>query len=85
MKVNAKSLQNHAILEMTSSYVFRLSLRKHAYSNILNISSSKTERFWIKNSDILHSSAQNIDCEYALNRLAVAVLTRTHNLCFEQK
>ena len=43
-------------------------------------------------------SAQNIDCGYSLepscqggslgtryNRLAKAVLTSTHNLCFEQK
>ena len=32
-------------------------------------------------------SAQNIDCGYSLEppRLAEAVLTSTHNLCFEQK
>ena len=30
-------------------------------------------------------SAQNIDCGYSLNRLGNAVLTSTHNLCFEQK
>ena len=30
---------------------------------------------------------KNIDCEYSLEppRLAEAVLTSTHNLCFEQK
>ena len=30
-------------------------------------------------------SAQNIDCGYSLERLSEAVLTSTHNLCFEQK
>ena len=30
-------------------------------------------------------SAQNIDCEYSLNRLDEAVLTSTNNLCLEQK
>ena len=40
-------------------------LRKHAYSNILNISPPKTENFQIKNSDIFHISAQNIDCGYS--------------------
>ena len=38
-------------------------LRKHAYSNILKISQAKTESFQIKNSDIFHISAKNIDCE----------------------
>ena len=42
------------------------SLRKHAYSNILKISSPKHENFQIKNSDIFHISAQNIDCGYLL-------------------
>ena len=41
-------------------------LRKHTYSNILKISPPKTERFQIKNSDIFHISAQNIDCGYSL-------------------
>ena len=41
-------------------------LRKHAYSNILKISPPKTENFQIKNSDIFHISAQNIDCGYSL-------------------
>ena len=43
-----------------------MSLRKQAYSNILKISPPKTENFQIKNSDIFHISAQNIDCGYAL-------------------
>ena len=38
------------------------SLRKHAYSNMEKISPPKTENFQIKNSDIFHISAQNIDC-----------------------
>ena len=37
------------------------SLRKHAYSNILKIH-TKNENFQIKNSDMFHISAQNIDC-----------------------
>ena len=41
-------------------------LRKHAYSNILKISSPNTENFPIKTSDIFHISAQNIDCGYSL-------------------
>ena len=60
----------------------------------------KNENFQIKNSYIFHISAQNIDCGYSLelprrggsnehpqfieNRLDEAVLTSTHNLCFEQ-
>ena len=38
-----------------------MSLRKLSYSNILKISPPKTENFQIKNSDIFHISAQNID------------------------
>ena len=40
--------------------------RKHAYSNILKILPPKNENFQIKNSDIFHISAQNIDCGYSL-------------------
>ena len=43
-------------------------LRKHAYSNILKILSPKIENFQIKNSDIFHISAQNIDCGYSLEQ-----------------
>ena len=43
-----------------------LSLRKHAYSNILKILPQKNESFQIKKSDIFHVSAQNIDCGYSL-------------------
>ena len=41
-------------------------LRKHACSNILKILPPKYENFQIKNSDIFHISAQNIDCGYSL-------------------
>ena len=41
-------------------------LRKHAYSNILQILPPKNKNFQIKNSDIFHISAQNIDCGYSL-------------------
>ena len=41
-------------------------LRKHAYSNILKILPPKNEIFQMKNSDIFHISAQNIDCGYSL-------------------
>ena len=44
----------------------QLALRKHAYLNILKVSPPKTESFQIKNSDIFHISAQNIDCRYSL-------------------
>ena len=45
----------------------------------------KNENFQIKNSDIFHVSAQNIECEYPFVKcLDEAVLTSTHNLCFEQ-
>ena len=39
---------------------------ENAYSNILKNSPPKTENFQIKNSDISHVSAQNIDCGYSL-------------------
>ena len=43
-------------------------LRKQAYSNIQKILPQKKKKksFRIKNSDILHISAQNIDCGYSL-------------------
>ena len=43
-----------------------ITLRKHAYSNILKILPPKSENFQIKKSDIFHVSAQNIDCGYSL-------------------
>ena len=41
-------------------------LRKHAYSKLLIISPPKKENFQIKNYDIFHISAQNINCGYLL-------------------
>ena len=41
-------------------------LQKHAYSNILKVLKPKKENFKIKNSNIFHISAQNIDCGYLL-------------------
>ena len=41
-------------------------LRKQAHSNILKILPSKNENFQIKKSEILHISAQNIDCGNSL-------------------
>ena len=43
------------------------SIQKHAYSNILKKKiPPKNENFQTKNSDIFHSSAQNMDCVYLL-------------------
>ena len=42
-----------------------LTLRKHAYSNLLKILQPKQENFPIKKSDIFHISSQNIDCGYS--------------------
>ena len=42
-------------------------LRKHTYPNTLKIlPPKKNENFQIKDSDIFHISAQNIDCGYSL-------------------
>ena len=49
------------------------SLRKHDYSNILKILPPKNETFQIKNSDIFHISAQNIDCGYSLEPLRLCL------------
>ena len=43
-----------------------ISLRKHAYSNILRSLPPKNENFQMKKSDIFHINAQNIDCGYSL-------------------
>ena len=41
-------------------------LRKQAYSNILKILQPQKKKIQIKNSDIFHISALNIDCGYSL-------------------
>ena len=65
-------LRKHAYSNiLTSACAFTQSdqwfpLRKHAYSNILKIFPPKNENFQMKNSDLFHDSAENIDCEYSL-------------------
>ena len=44
----------------------KVTLRKHAYSNILRILPRKNENLQMKNSDIFLISAQNIDFGYSL-------------------
>ena len=56
----------------------KLSLRKHAYSNILKILLPKNENFQLKISDIFDIFAQNIDCGYSLEPPQLC-------LCFKQK
>ena len=51
---------------IVSSCGQRDTLRKHSYSNILNILLQRKENFQIKHSDIFHISAQKIDCMYSL-------------------
>ena len=43
-----------------------MTLWKQVYSNVLKVLQLKKERFQIKKSDIVHISAQNIDCGYLL-------------------
>ena len=63
----------------TQSFKIALSLQKHPIQIYWKIHhKKKTENFQIKNSNIFHISAQNIDCRHSLE----AVLTSTHNLCF---
>ena len=44
--------------------LYKLTLRKHAYSNILKVLQPKKENFQIKNSDFFH--IPDIECEYSL-------------------
>ena len=53
-------------VEKLHYFDFMFIIRKHAYSNIQKISPPKTKTIQTKNSDIFHSSAQNIDCGYSL-------------------
>ena len=55
-----------ALDQMPSYAPSDLSLRKHAYSNILKILQPKKENFQIKILVFFHISAQNIDCGYSL-------------------
>ena len=53
-----------------------VSLRKHAYSNQLENVQPKKANFQIKNSDIVHISAQNIDCGYSLEPLELSKIRK---------
>ena len=68
MSLNLKDCLPTLLCEMLRhiQHMHQGPLRKQAYSNILKISPPKNEKFQIKNSDILHISAQNIDCGYWL-------------------
>ena len=57
---------NKGIMNINAVRKMCLTLRKHAYSNISKILQPKNEIFQIRNSDIFHISAQNIDCGYSL-------------------
>ena len=73
------SLPHLSFVWFVEKAVPRDSLWKHLYSNILKNLPPKIEKIQIRNSDIYHISAQNIECGYSLEPPS------THNLCFEQK
>ena len=58
-----------ALIALVGQLSLSVALRKHAYSNILKFLQPKKETFQIKNSDIFHIRAQNIDCGYSLKLL----------------
>ena len=64
--MGSKSYRCVFVMEVKQKRQQSSSLRKQAYSNILKISQPKTKSFQIKNSDIFHISAQNINCGYSL-------------------
>ena len=66
----------------TTGGVSAMPLRKHAYSNLLKILQLKKENFQIKNSDIFHISARNIDCGYSLEPPRRGGSNEYHNICF---
>ena len=47
-------------------HYFILISKTRLFTNILKILSPKNENFQMKNSDMFHISAQNIDCGYSL-------------------
>ena len=63
-------MKNISVLSENFQYLhgfyYLNTLRKHAYSNTLKILPPQNENFKIKNSDIFHISAQNIDCGYSI-------------------
>ena len=62
-----------------------ITLKRHAYSKILNILQPKKENFQIINSDIFHIVAQNIDCGYSLEPPRRGGSNEYHNLCLLAK
>ena len=61
----------------------RTILQNHLFKYIENFTPSpKTENLQIKNSDIFHISAQNIDCVYSLEPPRRGGSNEYHNLCF---
>ena len=56
--------------------------KTHLFKYIGNFSTKKTENFQIKNSDIFHICAQNIDCRYSLEPPRRGGSNEYYNLCF---
>ena len=54
------------VMEYMLFNIFKIVIRKYAYSNILKILPPKNENYLIKNSDIFHISDENIDCGCSL-------------------
>ena len=82
MKGWQMALYNQVLYSQELNSPSTIALLKESYSStktclfkILKISPPKNWKFSDKNSDIFHTSAQNIV-------VAEAVLTNTHNLCF---
>ena len=81
VKINPNKAQRQKIYFPAK---FQITLRKHAYPNILNISPPKL-RFSDKNSDIFHISAQNIVCGYSLEPPRRGGSNEYSQSIFEQK
>ena len=65
-KIGFQDSDHDGHLGFPMEMILAISLRKHAYSNILNISPPKNENFQIKKSDRFYISAENIACGYSL-------------------
>ena len=63
----------------------KISLRKHAYSNIQKNSPPEPENFQIKTDIFFRISAHNIDCGYSLEPPRRGGSNEYLTLCFEQK
>ena len=64
LSLTSSDVTNDAFEQQDPSYLWQIrytwtviTLRKHAYSNMLKISPPKNEKFQIKNSNIFHISA----------------------------